>query len=58
MVTTYLAKQLEGIVDEMIENGDDPKDIIDRCKDAVIESMKARNKPVPEKVSKLDIYRG
>jgi hypothetical protein len=50
MVSVIYLKQLEGVVDAMIEAENDPLDIIEECKNAVIESLSARNKPIPEKI--------
>jgi hypothetical protein len=57
MIRVALRKELEGIVDEMVDDGSIPEEIIDCCKTAVIESLLARNKPVPAKISKLDMFR-
>ena len=58
MPSVILLRELEGVIDNMIEHGDDAKDIIDSCKDAVIESLMARNKQIPDRIKKLDIFRG
>ena len=49
--------QLDNLVDEMIELGEDPLEIIDETRSSIIESMTARNKTVPVKIMKLDIYK-
>ncbi len=49
-VSVIYLRQLEGIVDLMIDAGNDPKEIIDCCKDAIIESLLARNKSIPDGV--------
>jgi len=43
-VSCNLARELEGIVDAMIEADNDPMDIVACCKDAVIVSMMERRK--------------
>ncbi len=43
-VSCNLARELEGIVDAMVEADNDPVDIIACCKDAVIVSMMERGK--------------
>uniref|UniRef100_A0A6M3Y3W1 Uncharacterized protein n=1 Tax=viral metagenome TaxID=1070528 RepID=A0A6M3Y3W1_9ZZZZ len=43
-VSCNLARELEGIVDAMIEADNDPMDIIACCKEAIIVSMMKRRK--------------
>jgi len=43
-VSCNLARELEGIVDAMIEAENDPMDIIACCKDAIIVSMMRKKK--------------
>ncbi len=55
-VSCIYAKELEGIVDTMIEVGNDPMQIIDCCKDAVIVSLLERGeKEASDKIKKGQI---
>lgn len=57
MVYAVHLKELEGIIDEMVESGTPAEDIIDACRTATISCLEERGIPVPYRVDKLDIYR-
>ena len=57
MVTVVYAKQLEGIIDAMIDAQDEAADILDCCRDAVRASLEERGREIPEKIKRLDFYR-
>jgi len=50
-------KELEGIIDAMVDNGDSAEDIMDACQTALRESLRCRNKPMPVKLERLDFFR-
>ncbi len=57
MPAVIFIRELEGIIDKMIEAGDSAADILDACQLAVIQSLIDRDKPVPPKIRALDFFR-
>jgi hypothetical protein len=50
-------KELDGIIDAMVNSGDSAEDIMDACQTALRESLECINKPMPEKLKRLDFFR-
>lgn len=53
-----LRKTLEWVVDEHIERGGDSLELIDETRSSIIKSLSDRDKEIPDRIKKLDIYRG
>jgi hypothetical protein len=50
-------REMEGLVDEMIEFHTDPREIVACCNTAVLESLMVRGLDAPDKLKRLDVYR-
>ena len=57
MPSVNLLKELDYVIDQMIETGDSAETIMDACQTALKENLNFRDKTMPESLRRLDFFR-